>query len=1609
VQTSTEFMTKNVLPALFLFFVCANSLAHSGEKMVVDGPGDSLVKLNDDKVYLHFDRPLYEPGDDIWFNAYLRDGSTLKPSQNSNVLFVELIGPNGKTISERQLFVTKGRAAGDFELADNCPGGTYTVRAYTKWMKNYGPEFYFSKELIVQKAMYPKLLMDLEFEKKAYGPSDEVIAFLDLKDLENSDVYWQPFRWTASLGGKAAQSGSMETDDYGKAVIRFKLPADLTTSDGLLNVMVDVDDYTESISRKIPIVLDTVRLHFFPEGGDLVQDVASRVGFMALDEFGKLADVAGIVVDNNGKELCKFSSYHNGMGAFPLLCKKNHTYFVKLTKPFASTTLIPLPEAKAQGHQLAVNPFSSAGLEVSVWRPKSEPVALICRVRDEVVYKKILDPLEGWSKITIPTTGFPIGIAQITLFDAQGVPQCERLVFVNKHRKLNIAVTPSKEKYQPREEVELRVKVTDEKGLPVMTQLSMAVADDKVISFADDEQDNIFSALLLNGDLQGSVENPSFYFDREEEKADTALDFVMMTHGWRRFSWQQMTDGSAQDTLLAFTYSPERLGIKGIVALDSEENRLANTKVVLRRNADSVYTDKQGHFFFETQLNDYEIIEVESVKGFKRYVRIDNYTEDYVLEKRTYGKIVDAAGDLPVKNAYVFFSGTEIGCRTDSAGFFELKMIPESNPVLVVKHERFRTKLIRDLVPGEYNIKIQRENWADNSLAEKAGGKSDEKEFKDLKNDDYIVPQNYAYAMMADAMHKKTDMITEIAHELIYRYFPATEHVSHVDEYPAFPGGDSVLNRFICQNLVYPERALDGCTEGTVHVYFSVSPEGKIYNPTVQSSSSYILDDEALRIVGLLPDWSPATLDGQPVQYYASAAIRFSLDKDNAANPLKVFISEIPNENAGRTFYKAREFYWPLYNQQQQYTNRTDFRKTIYWNPAVKTKKDGTATIRFFAADEVTAYRITTNVITENGDIGANESVFYTQLPFSIDARIPRYLSYGDEPKIPVTLTNNTDKEIKGTLGIYSTSFYDSYSYRNSDQYVTLGPKSKKTIEFPFEVRSENAANDFTVYFRSEYYEDRITQPITVAPNGFPMEWSYSGSDPNDSIMVNITNPIFGTIESRFWAHPHILSQLMGGVESILREPHGCFEQVSSSTYPNILALQLMKETGIVNREISKKAQGMIERGYNILSGYETPENGFDWYGTGPAHTALSAYGLMEFRDMQEVWPYVDEAMIERTEKLIMSRANGANGFERSTRYTFGGTSNLVWNSYILYALTESGVTNVLTELNASYEEALKTKDVYCLALLANAMYNLSDPQKGDKLMALIEDDITSKGMGHLSATSSITSSTGQSLQVETAALILMANFKKAKPNTKMTATVGAYLVQCRSGYGGFGSTQATILALKAITAWFRASNEEPSEGYVDLYVNANDAWGEWYDQNSVAALTTTEFADTLNAGEQKLAVEFSDPLKSIPWSMSISWYTNEPASSQNCNVALNTSLESSEILQGETVRMTIQLSNTTGTDQPSTMAVVGIPGGLGVQMWQLQELRDRKEIDYFELKDNLVYLYYTRLEPDERKEVHLDLKAEIKGRYLAPASSAYLYYTNEDKNWHPGETVVVL
>ena len=265
------------------------------------------------------------------------------------------------------------------------------------------------------------------------------------------------------------------------------------------------------------------------------------------------------------------------------------------------------------------------------------------------------------------------------------------------------------------------------------------------------------------------------------------------------------------------------------------------------------------------------------------------------------------------------------------------------------------------------------------------------------------------------------------------------------------------------------------------------------------------------------------------------------------------------------------------------------------------------------------------------------------------------------------------------------------------------------------------------------------------------------------------------------------------------------------------MVMRYLQEHDVVDAELTTKSAGMLDRGYKKLVGYETQDKGYEWFGSTPAHEALTAYGLVEFVDMKQVHPEVDDAMIARTADWLKSRRDGKGGYKRDSKAldSFGRADAPVTDAYITWSLTEGGFGDIDKELDRSAEVASKTDDPYLLALTTGTLLNVDARRAAGQKAAARLAGMQAKDGSFPGADHSITRSGGNNLTVETTALAVLALLDAGGHDAEVTQAV-SWLNENRGGFGQWGATQATVLSLRAMTAYSEATRKTKASGEGD-------------------------------------------------------------------------------------------------------------------------------------------------------------------------------------------------
>lgn len=679
----------------------------------------------------------------------------------------------------------------------------------------------------------------------------------------------------------------------------------------------------------------------------------------------------------------------------------------------------------------------------------------------------------------------------------------------------------------------------------------------------------------------------------------------------------------------------------------------------------------------------------------------------------------------------------------------------------------------------------------------------------------------------------------------------------------------------------------------------------------------------------------------------------------------------------------ARQFSYPVYETTDT-AYRFDYREVLYWNPVVETGSNGKAKVEFYNSDANTTFRIITEGISATGFAGRDETTYAAQSMISIDAKIPQYLTRTDVMNIPVVVKNNAAESRTMTLDVIIPN---RAQLIKSDSIITLKPLESGRMYVKIRMDEVVDSNiQFTV--RSGNFRETMILPFQVGEKGFPHQYSIINNKTED-LKINIPDYISNSLYSSYFVYNNRALQMFDDLERLKKEPYGCFEQLSSTVYPNVFILDYLKSQGKINAETEKEVIGNMKKGYQKMLSYRNRDGGFSYFGSSESDVALSAFALMEFEALKK-YVAIDPKIIRDLTAFILSSKNSNGTFRVKRSYeTDASSSDSQWsrNIYVLYALSKNGIKDQLEEAyQVSLKRALAIKDSYQLALIANISSDFGRSQDYDRIIEILNGQFAREDF---KTKATFTGSWGNSAHAEILALYLMALQKDKRLSPLQLTEAADDLINC-NGYYGFGSTQATTLALEALSGFFTKSEKNYGTDKPVIKINGADVQ------------QTTSMISALRKGENTVAVSYPSQ-KGLPYKLEYGYYALKAPESADIPVMMETKLASENPKTGETGRMTITVKNKINGPLPMVTAKIGIPAGLTIQNALLKDMVEKKQVSYYEIFDNYLVVYWEHFEAGETKKINLDLKVEFAGEYTGKASNIYLYYMPEAKYWNEG------
>ena len=456
-----------MLPLIFFLILNVHGLHAFSQTDIFQDLNKSKVEnkplVLSEKLFVHSDKSFYMAGELLWFKIYAVDGGYNRLMLPERFTYIEVLDRSNTAVLQAKIPMKDGTGNGSFFIPLSLNTGNYTLRAYSNWMKNFDPGYFFEKTITL------------------FNPLKRV----PLKNPTESRIY--------SVG-------------------------------------------------------------FFPEGGNMVTGLESKVGVKVTDQYGKGVEFTGRLEDRDKNTLVKFRNFRYGMGSFYFTPEKNISYHAMIVLP--DTTLqVAIPAIYPEGFVMHVKETENGLIQVTVHANTgfTLPMYLLVQARKIVKLTEAGTLAGGEAIFLIDKNKLGDGFSTLTIFDNGKQPVCERLYF-KRLAGLKVNLKPDNAVYGPRQKVNLHFDVRNQDGKSNAAHLSAAVY--LVDELQPVEEINILNYLWLSSDIKGVIESPDSYFRDSMEFSAEGLENLTLTQGWRKFLREN--HGKQQDS--SYTFSPEFSG-----------------------------------------------------------------------------------------------------------------------------------------------------------------------------------------------------------------------------------------------------------------------------------------------------------------------------------------------------------------------------------------------------------------------------------------------------------------------------------------------------------------------------------------------------------------------------------------------------------------------------------------------------------------------------------------------------------------------------------------------------------------------------------------------------------------------------------------------------------------------------------------------------------------------------------------------------------------------------------------------------------------------------------------------------------------------------------------
>jgi hypothetical protein len=1527
------------------------------------------VKLEDKaSILLTTEKPIYQPEQTIHARALVLDRANHEAVAGRQFTF-ELEDSRGNKVFKKTTQTDKfGVSSADFALADEVNLGTYHLRALMGDAE--APSSTAEIALNVERYVLPKFKVAIDFAgssnkaKHGYRPGEHVTGTVHAnyffgKPVDDAEITVKGSAMDVAIFEIGPVHG--KTDHDGAYHFDLLLPgyfAGRPLSQNAARVLVeatvrDSAGHAETRGEPITVTEAPLLITAVPEGGTLIPNLENEVFVLTSYPDGSPARTELKVHASGGVDQ-RASTDEGGVAEVRIGAgDKAATLDIEARDSDGnvanSTVQLQTRTGEDQILLRTERAVYRAGdrIQLKIFSTKERGTAYIDVVKEgQTILTRDLDLEDGHAELTLAATPQMAGTLDLNAYlfgrDARPVGD-HRLVFVQPADELKIETTTDAAEYKPGGEARIRFRVTNAHGEGVQAALGLQVVDEAVFALAE---------------KQPGFAKVFFYLEQEVMKPRYEIHSIGMPDIVEPMSDSQIEQKNRAARAL---FSATEL-----VSSNHFETEFGRTVPMAK------YAEYAARYQarFQTQVH-------QLAEDLNRAYQQNPEGGDLA---RVFANVAKAGGS-DLRDPW----GTEL--RLEPAGWARRKMYIVRS---AGADQQFNTaddlaawlevrtgKVASRSELGTIALTIEHDRGPLNGLAEIAGSVTD--------------PSGAAVV-------SATVSVRETATGKL-----RTTHLDAIGQFSlaALPAGNYEV-----------QVSAPGFRGASQKVTVQARDRAVLTATLSVGAVTQVVEVEAGGVVSGVPGGVPGGQMGGVIGGIAVNGRDFALAAPKNAVPMRVREAEIQTadsailvaDNKGNSEAPAAHI-------------RSYFPEALYINPEIITDADGRASIVIPVADSITTWRMAMLASTTHGALGSSTSSIKVFQDFFVDLDLPVTLTQGDRVSIPVGVYNYSPTRGDVNLKLEAD---DWFSLVDDVAEKTVGVDSARVAGSQFTLEARRIGK-FKLTLSAQLHgeanrADIVVREIEVIPNGREQSLVFNGrlenevqhelNFPADSI------PDASKIFVRLYPGP--LSQVIEGMDSLLRMPYGCFEQTSSSTYPNVLALDYMKRTHKLTPEVHAKAEGYIANGYQRLLTFEVPGGGFSWFGRAPANKILTAYGLMEFYDMSQVYD-VDPKLIARTQQWLAAQQQPDGSWKPDTSFINEGATNRYNKdevriaAYIAWSLENTGYQGPAVENARQFiEKHMSAKlDTYTLAVLANFATDYGkDRDFTRQAMELLLDARTEKGdEAWWTAEETSVYATGTSASVETAGLAVQALLKWGQASGVARKAL-TYLASRKDASGTWGTTQATIMALRALLLATEKGTADV-RGTLEVLLNGKPVEKLVLTSENNDLLHQFVFKEIDSKSGTTVGIRF-DGKGGLAYQVVGSYFLPWSQKPESEPLSIDVTYDRTHLAQNDIATATATIKNNLPKSANMVMVDLGIPPGFDLLSEDLQTYVEKSagqksgRLEKFNMTATQAILYFDSIAAGDTVVLRFRLHAKYPVRARTFQSRVYEYYAPDVNSASP-------